>query len=266
MWDYAFLQGFSDQATFMLPDDDGSYLNLYNSVDSGDPGLSLFGLARESFGDIDPGVPFKYDTYDVEFSPVIPTVRDTQYHFAAYRKSDGGQDSIRLTRISKISHLLHNEYTIYTAAAGETVDSASVNNDFSQNLHCAFRIFTDDTMSIAHSNSVDQGATWTTPVIAFSQPFSSYGIHKDMIGIISTLVTGRIFITYANGLYLYAVYSDDGGGTWSHPSSPYEGQLPLGHHMTQPYPAIDLQNVLHLFYIAKNEQWQFGSLALYTME
>ncbi len=55
------------------------------------------------------------------------------------------------------------------------------------------------------------------------------------------------------------------GVEWSEPSSPYEGPMPIGHHMTQAFPVITSDDVLHLFYIRKDSIMEFGGLWVVTL-
>ncbi len=147
---------------------------------------------------------------------------------------------------------------------GENVDSAALSMDSSGVLHVAWRTTDSESVWIDYSQSDDNGASWSDPVEVYWNEYGWNSVLKDSIGLV-TDSQDRIYITYNNNPYLYMVHSDD-GTSWTEPSSPYTGGLPLGHHQTQPFPVMDSNDVLYLFFLSKNDQWQFGSLSVVTWE
>ncbi len=258
-WDYTYLWGMAEQATLMLPDDDGSYLNVYNFTFMGDPGPELRGSDRAFWGQTvhDPFLLPTYDSWSCTISNCKAAERDEYFHYIAYRRVLGGQ-SARIARISKSSVTVHGEFSIYDGVNNEEIDSVALDMDSSGNLHAAWRVYDDDLYRIDYANSSDGGTTWSEAMTVFKVPESYYGIQGNQVGIV-TNSSDNIYIIFAWDLYLYMVTSED-GVLWSEPDSPYTGPLPLGWHHTQPYPVMTSDDILHVFYLAKNEQWQFGNL------
>jgi hypothetical protein len=257
-WDYTYLWGSTYLDTLLLPDDDDSFLNVYTVRLLGDPGPELRGADREYWGqqDQDPGLLPVYDEAICATSNCNAAVRDNTYHYIAYRQW-GYNVAAKLARVSKSSVLDHQEFTIYQADPGEMVDSVSLAMDNSGTLHAAWRVSTNDTMWIDYAKSTDLGETWTDPVTVNKVDIWQ-GFLENYIGIV-TDSNNKIYITFTQDAYIYMCKSSN-GEVWSAPDSPYTGPLPLGYHWTQPYPVMTMDNILHIFYISKNDQFQFGAI------
>ena len=264
-WDYTYLWGATELETLLLPDDDGSFLNVYTFHFMGDPGTQLRGADRAYWGqqDQDPGLLVEYDEWSCAISNCNASVRDEYNHYIAYTRIYGGT-AARIARVSKSSDLDHAEFTIYQALPGEVVDSVALAMDASGALHAAWRVTDGDMAHIGYAKSTDMGATWTAPVTVTAFDSVWLAPLQNHIGIVTDL-KNRIYVTYTSDLYIYMSNSSD-GVVWSDPDSPYTGPLPLGYHHTQPYPVITSDDALHIFYINKNEQLQFGGLIEVTYE
>ncbi|MCX6646863.1 MAG: hypothetical protein NTY09_11020, partial [bacterium] len=258
-WDYTYLWGSTYLDTLMLPDDDGSFLNVYTVQFMGDPGPELGGAGRDYWGQQyqDPDLLPIYDDAICATSNCNAAVRDDTYHYIAYRQY-GYNVAAKLTRVSKSSVFDHESFTIYQASPGETVDSVALAMDSSGTLHAAWRVFDDNAMWIDYAQSTDLGETWTAPQPIYKVDGIWQGFLENHIGIV-TNSNNKIYVTFTQDTYIYMCKSSD-GVNWSAPDSFYIGPLPLGFHLTQPYPVMTSDNVLHIFYVSKNEQWQFGGV------
>ena len=258
-WDFTYLWGETNLETLLLPDDDDSFLNIYTFHSMGDPGPQLRGSDRAYWAEHehDPGLLPVYDEWSCTISNCNAAVRDENNHYIVYNRTMGGM-AARTVRVSKTDILDHEEFTIYQGITGETVDSVTLTMDSSGILHAAWKVSDDDHLRIDYAKSTDNGATWTDPQTAMIEYDYFWGFLENHVGIVTDSMN-RIYITYAMGIYLYMVTSID-GVTWSAPESPYTGPLPLGYHHTQPYPVMTSDDVLHLFYINKNEIFQFGGI------
>jgi len=266
MWDYTWLWGYTERETLLIPDGDGTWLNVYTHQDIDDPGPELRGSDRDYWGQElhDPGLLPWYDGYFVELSDCPSFVSDNTNHYIAYRKLAGSVDAAMVARVSKSSVNDFMAFTIQEASSGEELDSVALCMDSTGKLHAAWRVKKDNVYRIEYAYSVNQGATWSDAVIAYNAVEEYYRIQKNHIGIV-TDSDNHIYITFGREPYLYKIESTD-GFSWTEPDSPYEGPLPLGWHWTQSYPVITNDDGLSIFFITKNEQWQFGNINVVTWE
>ena len=260
-WDYTYLWGATEQFTLLLPDDDGSFTEAYCWTTPGDFGSSLRLANRAFWGETnhDPGLLPVLEGFSIHTSNNACAVRNATHHGVAYRVWQDSKDWARFIRISKTDILTHDEFTIYQGQFGEIVDSVALCIDGSGVLHAAWRVVDSNSdQRIDYSRSTDGGAIWSAPVTAYQGEENYHTVLENYVGIV-TDSQNRIFITYSQNPYLWMVKSSD-GVDWSEPQSPYTAQLPLGWHWTQPYPVMTDDDILHLFFITKNEQWQFGAI------
>jgi len=130
-------------------------------------------------------------------------------------------------------------------------------------LHAAWIVVDMGMADIFYSRSTDGGGTWSPHVSAVTGIYP-FELLPGYVGI-CTDSHNEIFVTYCKGAFLYMAHSSD-GVEWSEPSSPYEGPMPIGHHMTQAFPVITSDDVLHLFYIRKDSIFDFGTLWVVTYQ
>jgi hypothetical protein len=257
VWDYVSCQGDSDLPSVLLPDDDGSFTHVFAFTTS----LSL--LSFESWGSAPGDFYFIGDDTAVAFADVNFAIRGSAGHVLAYYRDNSGTQAARVIRIDKTDIGNYDLHTIMESDSVDEIGTPSLCMDAGGVLHAAWKVADDGIADIYYSNSSDGGQTWSTPIAAYAGAYFS-SIPGSHVGI-AVDSTGLVYITFCREPYIYMVRSSD-GAHWTEPSSPYEGPLPLGHHMTQAYPLVTSDDALHVFYIQKNEFWQFGSLSVVTWQ
>lgn len=257
-WDYMPCFGPTVLPSIMLPDDDGSFTHIYTTEKSLD--LLEFDSWESAPGSF---LSLSGDN-NILFSSCNFAVRGANGHVVAFSRDNGGMKAARVVRISKTDVNDSELITIEESNLVEQIDAPSLCIDTQGVIHAAWKQSLAESAQLRYSNSSDGGQNWSTPITVLGG-FYPPAITDTYVGIASDS-NDRIYITYCKEPYVYMVYSDDGGETWSEPSSPYEKQLPLGWHWTSAYPVVTSDDQLHVFFIVKNEFWPDGSMSevIYT--
>ncbi|MFH1676309.1 MAG: sialidase family protein, partial [bacterium] len=251
LWDYMSCQGTTDLASAFLPNDDGSFINVFTT------GTNVSFADFPSWLGLQGTVVLTTDDNECIFSSTNFADRGSSDHFIAYSRDNKGDIAARILKISKSDVSDWEKFTIFSSGLIDTIGAPALCRDSSGVLHAAWKVTIGDEGGIYYSQSTDNGETWTDQVTVFYTDWQ-YDILDGYIGI-DTDSSNQIFITYAREPYIYMVHSDD-GINWSDPTSPYEKQLPLGWHWSQPFPLVTSDDLLHVFFVAKNDQWQQGGL------
>jgi len=247
VWDYMWLWGYTDQASILLPDGDGSYTHLYiyTSSYTGKNFIIRFGSW---------GSDWKYMTGGDE-----ETVRMASANFIEANSTDHligyyRDDYARILVMPKTDLSNPPFYTIYTCQPGEDVDSTALARDDDGTLYAVYRVTDSSGYRIECKSSADDGETWSDPAsVIVSNP---YELLKDYVSI-DIDDSGRLYVTYAESKWMLWTYSDD-GINWATPEYIfYYDPAPISVHHTQPYMFCS-GDTLHLFYLDKNTVSQYG--------
>ncbi len=256
-WDCKQLNGGTTlQPNLFYPDDDGSLNHMYIYSDQ---------LHMIDYDTWDSGWSFRMsgnlDRYDIRMSSCHFMERNASNHFIAYHRNYSSLDSARLLRGLKTTLWGWPAYTIYQGQTGEEVDSVGLSLDSSGTLHSVYRVFDGTNYTVNYSYSTNNGTSWSTPETLVD---TTSEILENYIGV-DTDSANNIYITYTEGNAIYMICSNATG--WDAPVTFIDiPGIPSGYHYTQPFPLVTADDILHVFYVYKEDTSDYGNLFEVTYE
>lgn len=247
-WDYMWLWGYTDQASILLPDGDGSYTHLYiytaDGYYTGKNWIIRFG----SWGSDWYGMTGA-DEETVRMGSTNFIEGNSTDHLIGYYRDDYA----RILVMPKTDLSNPPFYTIYTCQTGEDVDSTALARDDDGALYAVYRVTDASGWRIECKSSANDGQTWSTASVIYDgdiEPLQDY-ISIDIDD------TGESYVTYAETKWMRWTHSSD-GISWATPEYIfYADPSPISVHHTQPYMFCS-GDTLHLFYLDKNTVSQYG--------